>query len=137
MRASRNVLASVFTLVVTGPALAGCPVDDAKIEKAIATKPEFRNRANAPVVRDLRTLRDAAVVLEAYEHEGACKRVVAVLNTLAANPERALEAGNTDEAKAEEVEKARKPKPANPVTQIGDHHGGLPSTSTIADTWPT
>ena len=112
MRATRIVLASVFTLVVTGPALAGCPVDDAKVEKAIATRPEFRNRANAQVVRDLRTLRDAAVVLEAYEHEGACKRLVAVLNTLAANPERALEAGDTDEDKAEEVEKARKPKPA-------------------------
>jgi hypothetical protein len=64
MRATCIVLASVFTLVVTGPALAGCPVDDAKVEKAIATKPEFRNRAKAQVVRDLRTLRDAAVVLE-------------------------------------------------------------------------
>ena len=112
MRATRIVLGAVCTLVVTGPALAGCPVDDTKVEKAIATKPEFRNRANAQVVRDLRTLRDAAVVLEAYEQEGACKRVVAILNTLAANPDRALEAGDTDEAKAEEVEKARKPRPA-------------------------
>jgi hypothetical protein len=50
------------------------------------------------------------VVLDAYEHEGACKRVVAVLNTLVSNPERALGAGNTDEGKAEEVERARKPK---------------------------
>jgi hypothetical protein len=31
--------------------------------------------------------------------------VVAILNTLAANPERALEAGDTDEARAEEIEK--------------------------------
>jgi hypothetical protein len=85
-------------------------VADAKIEKAIATKPEFRDTANAQVVRDLRTLRDAAVVLDAYEHEGACKRVVAVLNTLASNPERALGAGNTDEGKAEMIERARKPK---------------------------
>lgn len=97
---------------VAGPAFAGCPVTDAKIEKAIASKPEFRDGANAQVVRDLRTLRDAAVVLDAYEHEGACKQVVAVLNTLASNPDRALEAGNTDEGKAEAVEKARKPKPA-------------------------
>jgi len=57
---------------------------------------------------------DAAVVLDAYEHEGACKRVVAVLNTLASNPERALGAGNTDEGKAEEVAKARKPSPVKP-----------------------
>ena len=47
-----------------------------------------------------------------YEREGACKRVVAVLNTLASNPERALGAGNTDEGKAEEVERERKPKAA-------------------------
>ena len=112
MRATHIVLASVWTLVVPSPALAGCPVADARIETAIATRPEFRQGANAQVVRDLRTLRDAAVVLEAYEHEGACKQVVAVLNTLASNPERALEAGNTDEGKAEAVEKARKPKSA-------------------------
>ena len=112
MRATHIILASVCALVVTGPALAGCPVADAAVEKAIATKPEFRDRANAQVVRDLRILRDAAVVLDAYEQEGACKRVVAVLNTLVAKPERALAAGNTDEGKAEEVERARKPKPA-------------------------
>jgi hypothetical protein len=111
MRATHIVVASVCALVVTGPALASCPVD-AKTEKAIATQPKFRNRANAQVVRDLRTLRDAAVVLDAYEQEGACKRVVAVLNALVSNPERTIEAGNTDEDKAEAVEKARKPNPA-------------------------
>ena len=112
MRFTRIVLASVCALSVSGPALADCPVKDATTEQVIASKPEFRVGANAQVVRDLRTLRDAAVVLEAYEHEGACKRVVAVLNTLASNPERALESGDTDEGKAEQVEKARKPKPA-------------------------
>jgi hypothetical protein len=115
MRAAHLILTSICAFVVTGPALADCPVvGAAKTEKAIATKPEFRDRANAQVVRDLRTLRDAAVVLDAYEQEGACNRVVAVLNTLASNPERALKAGNTDEGKAEEVEKARKPNPVKP-----------------------
>ena len=112
MRAIHIVLASACIVVVSGPALASCPVADAQLEKAIATKSEFRDRANAQVVRDLRTLRDAAVVLDAYEHEGECKRVVAVLNALTSNPERALQAGDTDEDKAEEIEKARKPKPA-------------------------
>lgn len=110
MHATHIVLASVCVLAVTSPVLAGCPVADTKIEKAIATKPEFREGANTQVVRDLRTLRDAAVVLDAYEHEGACKRVVAVLNALVASPARALEAGTTDEGRAEQVEKARKPK---------------------------
>ncbi len=111
MRATHIVLASVCALVVSGPALANCPVTDAATEKAIASKPEFREGANAQIVRDLRTLRDAAVVLDAYDQDGACKRVVAVLKTLASNPERALEAGDTDEGKAEQVEKARKPNP--------------------------
>jgi hypothetical protein len=112
--AAHIVLTSVCTLVVTGPAFADCPVvDAARTEKALAAKPEFREGANAQVVRDLRTLRDAAVVLDAYEQDGACKRVVAVLNTLASRPERTLEAGDTDEGKAEEVAKARKPTPAN------------------------
>ena len=106
------VLAFLGALVVSGPAIAACLIADAKIENAIATKPAFRAGANAQVVRDLRTLRDAAMVLATYEHESACRRVVAVLNTLTANPELALEAGDTDEGKAEEVEKARKPKPA-------------------------
>jgi len=112
MRAAHVVLTAICALVATGPALADCPVvDAAKTEKRLASKPEFRDGANAQVVRDLRTLRDAAVVLDAYEQDGACKRVVAVLNTLASHPERALEAGDTDEGKAEEVEKARKPNP--------------------------
>jgi hypothetical protein len=115
MRAAHLVLSSICALVVTSSARANCPVvDAAKTEKALATKPEFRDGANAQVVRDLRTLRDAAVVLDAYEQDGACKRVVAVLNTLASHPERALEAGDTDEGKAEEVEKARKPRPVRP-----------------------
>ena len=110
MRATHVVLTSICALFITGPALADCPViDAAKTQTALAAKPEFRDGANAQVVRDLRTLRDAAVVLDAYEQDGACKRVVAVLNTLASHPERTLEAGDTDEGKAEEVEKARKP----------------------------
>jgi hypothetical protein len=115
MRAAHVVLTSFCALVATGPALADCPViDAAKTEKRLANKPEFRDGANAQVVRDLRTLRDAAVVLDAYDQDGTCKRVVAVLNTLAAHPERTLEAGDTDEGKADEVEKARKPSPVKP-----------------------
>jgi hypothetical protein len=58
MRATHVVLTSICALVITGPAFADCPVvDAAKTEKVIASKPEFRDGANAQVVRDLRTLR--------------------------------------------------------------------------------
>ena len=93
MRALPSTLAFLGTLVLADPALAACPVADAKVEKAIATKPELRGGAGAQVARDLRTLRDAAVVLDAYDHHGACKQIVAVLTTLTAHPERALEGG--------------------------------------------
>ena len=112
MRATPIVLALLGTLGVANPALSACPVTDTKVENAIATKPELRDKTNAQLVRDLRTLRNAAIVLDAYEQDGACKQVVAVLNTFVANPKRALEAGDTDESKAEAVERARKPKAA-------------------------
>ena len=102
-------LSSLCALAVIGPAFAACPITPAKIEKTIATKPVFRRGANAQVVRDLRTLLDAAVVLDAYQHDGACRAVVAALETLAADPKRTMESGDTDEAKAEAIEKARKP----------------------------
>lgn len=114
MRAAFSRFAAFSTLVLAAPAFAACPVADGKVEEAIARKPELRDDANAQVVRDLRTLRDAAVVLDAYEQDGACRRVVAALNALAADPDRALEAGDTDEGKADAVERARKPKAAKP-----------------------
>src|ERR687894_413003 len=95
------VLAALGLLAAAAPALAACPVAETKVEETIAKTPDLRDGANAQVVRDLRTLRDAAVVLDAYDHDGACKKVVAVLTTLAAHPERALEAGDTDEGRAE------------------------------------
>jgi hypothetical protein len=55
------------------------------------------------------------VVLDAYENEVACKRVIAVLNTLASNSERALGADNTDEGKAEEIE-STSPHSPSPVS---------------------
>jgi hypothetical protein len=82
MRALPVTFAFLATLVIANPALAGCPVNKTKVEKVIASKPELRDGAGAQVARDLRILRDAAIVLDAYEQNGACKRVVAVLNTL-------------------------------------------------------
>ncbi len=59
MRASSIILAFLGTLVLANPALSACPVTDAKVENAIATKPKLHDKANAQLVRDLRTLRDA------------------------------------------------------------------------------
>ena len=74
-----------------------------------------RHAANAQAVRDLRTLRDAAIILESYKFEPECERLVAIVKQLAADPDKAIEqSGDTDEDKAEAVERTRQPKAAMP-----------------------
>jgi hypothetical protein len=92
-------------------ASAACDVKGAKLEEAIAGKTELRETANKQTVRDLRTLRDAAIVLETYKFEAECERLVAIVRSLAANPEKTIErGGDTDEEKAEDLMEAREPK---------------------------
>lgn len=93
------------------PAFAACDVTGARIEETIAAKGELRRGANAQIVRDLRTLRDAAIVLETYKFPGECEVLLGIARTLAANPDKTIEqAGDTDEDKAETLVEARKPK---------------------------
>ncbi|GJD63129.1 photosystem reaction center subunit H [Methylobacterium frigidaeris] len=90
---------------------ATCDVVGLRLEDVIAKSAELQRSANEQTVRDLRTLRDAAVVLDAYKHPEVCAQVLAVLRGLTANPEQAIDqSGDTDEEKAEAVEKARTPK---------------------------
>ena len=113
----RACLSSFVILTASGvTAVAACNVQDAKIEEAIAGKKELREKANVQAVRDLRTLRDAAIVLDSFKYEAECERLVAIVKTLAADPQKAIEqSGDTDEDKAEAVEAAREPKaPAKP-----------------------
>ncbi len=97
---------------------ATCDIVGLRLEDVIAKSPELQRSANAQTVRDLRTLRDAAVVLDAYKHPQVCAQVLAVLRGLAANPEKAIDqSGDTDEEKAEAVEKARAPKAPEKVPE--------------------
>ncbi|WP_179945809.1 photosystem reaction center subunit H [Methylobacterium indicum] len=90
---------------------ATCDIVGLRLEDVIAKSPELKKSANEQAVRDLRTLRDAAVVLDTYKHPKVCAQVLAVLRGLIADPERAIDqGGDTDEEKAEAVEQARKPK---------------------------
>ena len=101
------------TLAFCSPALAHCGVTDLKLEQAIARKIELRQSANAQLVRDLRTLREAAMILDANKHRAECRRLVAVVRELAADPKRAIEtSSDTDEDKAEALDKTRRPNTA-------------------------
>ena len=101
------------TLAFCSPVLAHCRVTDLKLEQAISRKNELRQSAHAQVVRDLRTLREAAIILDANQHTAECQRLVAVVRDLVADPARAIEtSSDTDEDKAEVVDKTRRRKTA-------------------------
>src|SRR4051794_2870179 len=86
------------TLAFCSPALAHCGVTELKLEQAISRKVELRQSANAQVVRDLRTLREAALILDANKHTAECQRLVTVVRELVADPKRTIEtSSDTDE----------------------------------------
>jgi hypothetical protein len=99
------------TLTPLTAARAACDVQGAKIEEQIAAKAELQKDANAQTVRDLRTLRDAAIVLETYKYPGECEVLLGIARSLLADPGKTIEqGGDTDEDKAESLSEARKPK---------------------------
>jgi len=113
--------AKAATAATAAPApSATCDVVGLRLEDVIAKSAALQKPANAQAVRDLRTLRDAAVVLDAYKHPQVCAQVLTVLRDLAADPERAIDqGGDTDEEKAEAVEKARAPKAPETSSEKG------------------
>jgi PRC-barrel domain len=91
------------------PALADCQIADAKLEEAILSKPELRAPANRQTVRDLRSLRDAALTLWSYGRHADCERLLGNIRELIAGPSMAKLGGN-DEEEAEQQLAAREPK---------------------------
>ncbi|GEP00250.1 photosystem reaction center subunit H [Methylobacterium haplocladii] len=109
----RFALPTALTILLAGSfaASAACDVKGLKLEDEIADKKELRKAANEQTVRDLRTLRDAAIVLDAFKFEPECERLVVILKQLTAQPVKTIErGGDTDEEKADEIEEAREPK---------------------------
>ncbi len=111
MRRSILAFTLAMPLIAGSPAFAACDVKGAKIEEAIARTGELRAGANAQIVRDLRTLRDAAIVLDTYKFPGECEVLLGIARTLVTDPDKTIEqGGDTDEDRAETLVEARKPK---------------------------
>ena len=109
MRALSVLSLIAGTLAFCSPALAHCRVTDLNLDQAISPQNELRQSANAQVVRDLRTLQEAALILEASRHTAECQRLVAVVRELVADPARAIEtSSDTDEDKAEILDEMRR-----------------------------
>jgi hypothetical protein len=73
-----------------------CDIADSELEEAIAKKPEFRAPANRQLVRDLRSLRDAAFILWSYGRLEDCNRLMANIRELVFAPAMGS-LGGTDE----------------------------------------
>jgi hypothetical protein len=127
MKSSKFILtlALISTLTIT-EAVAECQISDAKLEEALLNKAEFRGPANRQKVRDLRSLRDAAITLWSYGRQAECERLVATIRELVTGPPMGNLGGN-DEDDADKQIAAREPK-VHRDTAIGhrDDKGAKP-----------
>ena len=87
MNLRRSLVATTILVALSGSsALADCQIADAKLEEAILKKPELRGPANRQMVRDLRSLRDAAFTLWSYGRHDECERLLSNIRELVAAP---------------------------------------------------
>jgi hypothetical protein len=104
----------LLTIALLGPfavtqAVADCQIADAKLEEAILQKPGLRGPDKRQIVRDLRSLRDAALTLWSYGRHDDCERLLANIRELISGPSMSTLGGN-DEDDAEKQTEAREPK---------------------------
>lgn len=74
-----------------GTAMADCTVVDTSFEENLRDNSEMRAAYAGPTIRDLRDLRDAAMVLAAYGQNEACEEVAQSIKQISADPAKANE----------------------------------------------
>ncbi|TQV70100.1 PRC-barrel domain-containing protein [Denitrobaculum tricleocarpae] len=91
-----KVLLSTSTafLIAAGSAssFANCEIIDADLDKKISENQQLRAEYNASLLRDARSLRDAAGTLTAYGKEDACAAVSEAIREMVENPKAAAAA---------------------------------------------
>jgi sporulation protein YlmC with PRC-barrel domain len=102
-------LAALMGSVGLTEAMAECEIADARLEEAVQQNPRLRGPANSQSVRDLRSLRDAALTLRSYGRHEDCERLLANIRELIAGPPMGSLGGN-DEEEADKQNAAREPK---------------------------
>jgi len=90
-------------------ASADCQIADAKLEEAVLQSPTLRGPGNRQAVRDLRSLRDAALTLRSYGRHADCERLLGNIRELVAGPSMGT-LGDNDEEAAEKQMDAQVPK---------------------------
>jgi sporulation protein YlmC with PRC-barrel domain len=104
------ILSTAFlSCLAFNQAMADCQIADAKLEEAILHQENLRGSANRQSVRDLRRLRDAALVLQSYGRDADCERLLGNIRELVAGPAM-TSLGDTDEDNAEKQMDASEPQ---------------------------
>jgi hypothetical protein len=90
------LLVSAASLFLAAPSLsyAACTISDEKIEQELSKVEGIASGDFGNVRRDVRTLRNAATVLQRYGKDEACQQVVATMSDLLRNPKASLEMRN-------------------------------------------
>jgi len=111
MKPARSLyaIALLTPLVVTDATAADCQIADAKLEEAILKNPGLRGPANRQAVRDLRSLRDAALTLRSYGRHEDCERLLGNIRELISGPPMGS-LGDNDEEEADKQITALEPK---------------------------
>lgn len=110
MKTARTLfMAALMVSASFTQALADCQIAEAGLEEAIQKNPRFRGPANSQSVRDLRSLRDAALTLRSYGRHDDCERLLANIRELIAGPPMGS-LGDNDEEEADKQVAAREPK---------------------------
>lgn len=103
------VSAALFSGLWVGQAWADCQIADAKLEEAILHQENLRGSANRQSVRDLRRLRDAALILQSYGRDADCERLLGNIRELISGPAMTT-LGDSDEDNAEKQMDAQEPQ---------------------------
>lgn len=114
------LLAAALVTAISIPAKADCQIADAKLEEAVLNSPQLRGKANRQAVRDLRSLRDAALTLRSYGRHEDCERLLGNIRELISGPSMST-LGDSDEEEATRQTGAREPK-NKPGASLGRRH---------------
>jgi hypothetical protein len=100
---------ALLSVLGIAEASADCQIADAKLEEAVLQSPTLRGPSNRQAVRDLRSLRDAALTLRSYGRHADCERLLGNIRELLTGPSMGM-LGDNDEEAAEKQMDAQLPK---------------------------
>jgi len=121
----RSLAASALALAAvagtSGAAYAQCDALLRAYDEQLAERPADREKLTMGVQQDIRELRDAAYVLQKHGKEDVCKDVVAAIQGMLEDPEKAAElSGSYEDWDAREMERIEN---AQPVAEVSGQLG--------------